>query len=117
MDQQNENTKISEMDSKASDKFFEESGCTKIEFDSDFKNKVEDALKDAFNNEVSKKEVKQDSISDKISSWFSDHPNVCAAILIGGGLLFCYKLYVLSIAQAVFKGNLKTIKYCDKHGL
>lgn len=52
---------------------------------------------------------------DMIDKFITKHPVASAGIIASGATYISCSIFVRLIAQGVFKGNLKTIKYIDKH--
>lgn len=105
--------------SKEFEKFLEDNGFSKVLFDEDFTNKFEDALNNSFKDDPTPKQPKKESIGkilfEFIENWCMKNPGPSLAIILGGSVFICYKMTVGILSQAVFKGNLKTSRYFDKH--
>ena len=81
-----------------------------------------DDINSNFNKDDKTKEtIKADSKSIKnyicnmINQWCTKNPYQALAIITVGSTIFMYKLMVSIIANAVFKGNLKTNEYFTKN--
>ena len=105
--------------SKEFEKFLEDNGFSKVLFDEDFTNKFEDALNNSFKDDHTPNQPKKKSIGnilfEFIENWCMKNPGPSLAIILGGSAFICYKMTVGILSQAVFKGNLKTSRYFDKH--
>jgi len=56
-----------------------------------------------------------EKIINTIDKWLAKNPGPTLAIVFGGSAFICYKMTIGILSQAVFKGNLKTSRYFDKH--
>ena len=88
-------------------------------FNKYFLNKNEDALNNPPENDSTINQPKKASIVKIlfkiIDNWCMENPGPSLAIFLGGSAFICYKMTVGIISQAVFKGNIKTSRYFDKH--
>lgn len=56
------------------------------------------------------------AVSNKVEKWCTEHSGLTFAIVIGGSTILSYKLLQSFVAKAVFKGNLKTLRYLERLG-
>lgn len=54
------------------------------------------------------------NIIEKIDQWSMNNPGASLIIFFGGSGFICYKILQMFIAGAIFKANLKTLKYISK---
>lgn len=82
----------------------------------DIKKRIADTLEDGQKKDhVSLKEkFSAKNIIEKIDTWSMNHPGTSLIIFFGGSGLICYKILQAFVAGAIFKGNLKTLKYISK---
>lgn len=126
---------VPNVDSKEFEKFLKDNGFDKKLFTEDFTNKLEDALNNSLKEvpekesigkivvdikeepkpEQPKKESIGKTIFNIVDNWCMKNPRPALIIFLGGSAFICYKLTVGILSQAVFKGNLKTSRYFDKH--
>ena len=110
---------VPNVNSKEFKKFLEDNGFSKVLFDEDCTNKFEDTLSDSLDDNSTPNQPKKESIGktlfEFIENWCMKNPGPSLAIILGGSAFICYKMTVGILSQAVFKGNLKTSRYFDKH--
>ena len=110
---------VPNVNSKEFKKFLEDNGFDKNLFNEDFTNKLEDALNNSLNDDPVTDQPKKESIGKilfkVVDNWCMKNPGPSLAIILGGSAFICYKMTVGILSQAVFKGNLKTSRYFDKH--
>ena len=104
---------------KGSETFLENNGIDPKIFKKDFTNKHEDGLNNPSENNSTINQPKKESIVKiifkMIDNWCMENPGPSLTIFLGGSAFICYKMTVGIISQGVFKGNLKTSRYFDKH--
>ncbi len=54
-------------------------------------------------------------IFNKVSKWCDKNPEKSMLIFFGGATIIICKISVALLSQAIFKGNVKTAKYFEKH--
>ena len=110
---------VPNINSKEFEKFLEDNNFDKMVFNVDFTNKHEDDLNNPSENNSTTNQPKKASIVKIIfkivDNWCMENPGPSLAIFLGGSAFICYKMTVGIISQAVFKGNIKTSRYFDKH--
>ena len=103
------------VDSKEFEKFLEDNGFDKKIFNEVTTNKLGGNPNDSLKNDPKPDQSKKEFISKIVNNWCIKNPGPSLAIVLGGSAFICYKIIVGIISQAVFKGNLKTSRYFDKH--
>lgn len=53
-------------------------------------------------------------VIEKIDKWSMKHPGLSLLIFFGGGSFLAYKISQSFVAGAVFKGNIKTLRYMER---
>lgn len=102
---------VSYIDSEEFKKFLDDNGFDKKIFDKHSTDKLADAP--TLNQQ--KKQSIGKRLLNIIDNWCIKHPGASLIIVLGGSTFICYKMSVGIISQAVFKGNLKTSRYFDRH--
>lgn len=119
MDYSNNLKDVPNVNSKEFEKFLKDNGFDKKIFNEDFTNKLEDTLNNSLNDDPAPDQPKKESIGKIlfkiVDNWCMKKPGPSLAIILGGSVFICYKMTVGILSQAVFKGNLKTSRYFDKH--
>ena len=112
---------VPNVNSKEFEKFLEDNGFNKNVFNEDFINNLEaiDELSNSLKDNPTPDQPKNESIGKIlfkiVDNWCMKNPGPSLAIILGGSAFICYKLTVGILSQAIFKGNLKTSRYFDKH--
>lgn len=110
---------VPDVNSKEFEKFLEDNGFGKDLFNEDYTNKFEDAVSNSLNDDHTPNQPKKEStgmsLFNFVENWCMKNPGPSLAIILGGSAFICYKMTVGILSQAVFKGNLKTSRYFDKH--
>lgn len=97
---------VSDIDLKEFKKLLENNGI-----DEKFTNKHQD---DSTSNQPKKKSMSK-TLLKGFDNWCIKNPGLSLAVVLGGSVFIYYKLTIRILSQAVFKGNLKTSRYFDKH--
>lgn len=104
---------------KAVKKFLEYNAIDSRIFNKYFLNKNEDASNNHSENTSDMNQPKKESIAKIIfkivDNWCMNNPGPSLAIILGGSAFIFYKMTISALSQAIFKGNLKTSRYFDKH--
>lgn len=111
---------VPDINSKEFEKFLEDNGFDKKLFNEDLSTyKLDDALHHSLNYNPEPNQPEKESIGKTlfkiVDNWCSKNSGPSMAIVLGGSVFICYKMIVGILSQAVFKGNLKTSRYFDKH--
>lgn len=69
--------------------------------------------------EVTVDQTESESIGNRlfkiVDNWSANNPGISLIAILGLSTFICYKITIGVISQAVFKGNIKTSRYFDKH--
>ncbi len=80
---------------------------------------IKENATDKIHNDSSSNQPKKKSVSKTLfksfSKWCIKNPGLSVAVVLGGSVFIYYKITISMFSQAVFKGNLKTSRYFDKH--
>lgn len=102
---------VSDIDLKEFKKLLENNGI-----DEKFikKNATDKRQDDSASNQQKKKSIGK-TLFKSFDNWCIKNPGLSLAVVLGGSVFIYYKITTSIISQAVFKGNLKTSRYFNKH--
>ena len=88
--------------------------CNKITNEEKFLNNCNKITNEQKDRISLKEKFNVKNIIKKIDQWSMNHPGTSLVIFFGGSGLICYKILQAFVAGAVFKGNVKTLRYISK---
>ena len=85
-----------------------------------------DFLTDYIRDDINAKPVEDDineekssenniDLKNKIHNWILNNPKTSSLMFLGGSMFILYKITIFMLAQSIYKGNVKTIKYLNSH--
>jgi len=110
---------VPNVNSKEFEKFLKDNGFDKLAFNKDYILTVEKPMNSRKEEEVTVDQTESESIGNRlfkiVDDWGANNPGISLIAIFGLSTFICYKITIGVISQAVFKGNIKTSRYFDKH--